>query len=239
MRVKFKIAEPDFEAKRLFGYIKNVTKSFEDPMFTKLELQIDKDFYNKLKQVNFEEVKSIMIKIVKTSSRNRKRMKENLPKIREKWGKNEEKLFDAIKEATGHKVAGNFTCKLLIKYKSGGYDKTNNIWIYSFGDKNLWGVAHELLHIHCWNIWDNLFKDYEWSEAWKFSEVYVELLLRDTNISFILPKEERKINFWREVESMAKKVLPIWRNRKDFDSFLVDSFNKLQMKGKLKTRTEG
>ncbi len=239
MRMKFKIAEPEFEAKRLFGYIKNVTKNFKDPLFTKLELQIDEDFYNKIKQVNFETIGDELIKIVKTSSWNRKKVKENLPKIRTRWKKIEKRLLETIKEVTGHEVGGNFTCKFLTKYKSGGYDKkTNNLWIYSSGDrKHFWGVTHELLHIHCWNLWDSLFENYEWDEAWKFSEVYVELLLRDTKISFVLPEEERKIKFWEEVKPMAKKVLPIWKKRKNFDSFLVDSFNKLQLKGKLKTRT--
>ena len=233
--MKFMLAEPEFEAKRLFGYIKNITKNFEDPMFTKLGLQIEKDFYKKIKQNNFEEVRNRLIKIIKTSSENRKKIQENLSKIHERWKKIENKLFNYIKEVTGHKIKGNFTCKFLTKYKSGGYDKSNNIWIYSLGNmKHFWGVAHELLHIHCWMIWDNLFLDYDWDEAWKFSEIYIELLLRDTEISFVLPKEERKIKFWKEVEPMAKRVLPLWKQRKDFDSFLIDSFHTLKMRGKIK-----
>jgi hypothetical protein len=236
VRINFNIAKPEFEAKKLFGYIRNFTRNFRDNMFTRLEISINKDFYEKLRRVEFWEVKEELIKIIKAASENNKRVKENLPKIRIQWKKVEKRLFETIKEVTGHKVDGNFICRFLTRYKSGGYDtKTKNLWIYSSGNKkHFWGLTHELLHIHCWSIWNNLFEEYELDEARKFSEVYVELLLRDTKISFILPKEERILKFWKEVESLAKKVLPIWRNRKDFDSFLINSFKKLKFKGKLK-----
>lgn len=236
MGVKFSLAKPEFEAKKLYNYIKNVTKNSKDFMFTKLELPINKEIYTKIKKEDFGVVKEKLIEIVKSSAENRKNIQKSLPKIKKEWGKIEKRLFNTIKEVTSHKIEGVFICKFLTAYKSGGYDRqTNNLWIYSSGDKqSFWGITHELLHIHCWKIWDNLIEDYDWEEAWKFSEVYLELLLRDTKISFVLPREERKIKFWSEVEPLAKKILPLWKRRKDFDSFLISSFKLLGLKGKLK-----
>jgi hypothetical protein len=232
--MKFQVVGSEFEAIRLFGYIKNVTKNFNDPMFSKLELNIDENFYNKIKKSDFNEMGDEFIETIKFSSKNLRDVKESIPKLRVEWRKIEKKLFETIKEVTCHKVEGNFVCHLLTKYRSGGYDGENNLWIYYLGiEKTLWGITHELLHIHCWKIWDRLFMNYEWDEAWKFSEVYVELLLRDSKISFIIPEEERKIKFWEEVEPIAKKVLPLWKKRENFESFLIDSFKELKMKGNI------
>jgi len=234
--MKFAVANPEFEAEKLYGYIKNVTRSFDDFMFTKLKIKISREIYNSIKSGKNEiELKEELTRVIKTNKKKRLEIERNLPKIRDDWKKIEGRLFSTIKELTGRKVDKNFTCQFLTAYRSGGYeDKTNRIWIYYDRKKKFWGVTHELLHIHCWKIWNKLFKNCTWGESWKFSEVYVELLLRDTTLSFIIPKEERKLKFWKEVEPMAKKVIPLWQKRNSFEEFLVESFKKLKLKGKLK-----
>lgn len=234
-RIKFTIAKPEFEASKLYGYIGDITKNFKDTMFTKLGLDISKELYKKIKSKEFQEVRKELIKIINDKSKQRERLKRDLPKIRNKWSKIERNLFSEIEKITGYKIKGKFTCKFFVAYKSGGYDKKENlIWIYNGLFGTFHGVIHELFHKHYWKIWNGLIKSYDWEESWRFSEVVVEFVLRDTKLSKYLPKSQRKLMFWKEVEPMAKKVLPIWKNRKSFDSFLVQSFKKLKMSGKLK-----
>lgn len=234
--MEFEVASMDFESKKLHKYVRNYTKGYTDPMFTKLNLKMSREFYNKLKTEEYSDIKEQLItNITDMFEENRKLVMQHLPTVKQNWERIEDKYFDNLEEITGHNVDRNMKCTLLCVHRSGGYDfKSNHIWIYCNPKRTgasrgtHYGMAHEAFHIHFWKIWDALFKKFNWELTWKFSEVVVELALWDTKNRKLWPKEG-KIIFWSEVQEMADKVRPLWENRTDFESFLKESSKRLKL----------
>ncbi|PIN92712.1 hypothetical protein COU61_01305 [Candidatus Pacearchaeota archaeon CG10_big_fil_rev_8_21_14_0_10_35_13] len=222
MKVNFSVASSEFEARKFANYIKNYTKGYDDLMFRGLGVSISEDFYVRIKSEEFSVIKEELLLII-SSSGNSNALENQLPLIISGWESFEESLFDALNKVTSHEVIGTFDCFLLSFYKSGGYNvNSNTLWIY-FKEGDYYGIIHELFHLHYWKIWDSLFKDYDRDKAWKLSEVVVELVLRDSEVSRFLIPDRRKLVFWDEVQSLADKVLPLWSEHGGFDSFLKES----------------
>lgn len=236
-KVKFKLANLNKEAERAYEFKETLKQKFELRSGSHFNITLSEELKNKILRANsFEDIKNELINFLKTK---KPEFDENkLKEINQAWKEVEKTYFIEVEKITGKKFDfEEYICYLIFSVCGHYEEGSNRIYVdIILSPKAIAAIcAEELLHLHYWKIIEDLFKirmkkfygKFD-MKPWQISEVIPEYILVENPTFF-----KFKWNNWNRKNSYSwitdlRKILdPIWRNRKDFNDFLIKAHKEL------------
>ncbi len=221
-KLYFNIANHKKSAKIIFDFKESVEEEIKrGKPFTSWSpflLKIPEEIFNLIisKKYLAGNLKNELIKLVRKKRTNLKPKKHFLEA---KWDKIDNVFWKRVSEITGfqwkHRKYSCFVNDVTV----GHYLVPNEIRI---SEHNVYPIAEELFHLHYWDIFKEVFNSKEKypftnEKSWLLSEIIVEYVLLEDPILSKFWKVKRNYDF---IEKNRRILNPIWKNRKDFPSFL-------------------
>ncbi len=234
MGVDFRVASLEKEAERIYNFKESLKEKFELRRESHFNIKIPAELKKRLiNSKKFSDIKTDLIEyLIKVKPKNSEYQQE---KVEKAWRKVEKIFFKEIERLTGHKFEYKKYICYLIFSTCGHYEEgTNRVYVNSIKVKPGCAAAtcaEEILHLHYWRIIEKLFKvkmekffgSYN-MKPWQISETMPEYLLQEnpTFFKFRWNLFDRTKGY-RWIPSIRKKLDILWRKRKSFDDFLLES----------------
>jgi hypothetical protein len=147
-------------------------------------------------------------------------------KIAKKWRVINKEYFDWVSKITGHKWTKNkYKCYVSSSYiAGGGYQKPDMVFVFPFRkdvDSNII-IAHELFHLHFFDVVNEIGFDIDEKKLWDISEVVVVLVLSEIKIKNFVYKPM----IYPQHKDLYKELKLLWKKRKSFGEFLISAVNQ-------------
>lgn len=220
VEVKFKVPSYEYVAITVYYLVKSKKKNYRSNIFIELpEKLTNKIINNELEIVRKEIIENIKDKhdISKLEI-----IKKELEKY---WTPLNDLFFQNLKKITGFDFPFSEVTVYITDIVRGMYTPENKVFINPIKNKISYVTAEELFHLHYWNIFRQLIKDVEipWKinkEVWEISEVIPEFVLTDNSFKRFGWGENLHRNY-PFIEEVKKKLLPTWKNKKNFKEFMI------------------
>jgi len=151
------------------------------------------------------------------------RIKSATAGIQDRWEKVSDIFFRSVEKMTGFKFKNDiYKCIFSSSYiVGGGYERPNIIFVFPLKEdmEPVQIIAHEIFHLHFWDINDRLRLGLDNESLWDLSEVVVDLVLSDIEI----PGFNYVHMIYPQHEGLYKKLKALWLKRKSFESFMRDA----------------
>lgn len=220
VQVVFKIPSYEEIAISIYFLVKDRKNNYGKNIF----IELPKDLIDKIVNNEIGAVKEDIIKSIEKKHNISKleKIKKELEKI---WNPLNNLFFDNLKKITGFEFPFNEVIVYIIDIMRGMYTPENKVFINLVKNRTSYVIAEELFHLHYWHIFRQLIKDVEipWrlnKKIWEISEVIPEFVLTDDLFKpFGWGKDlHRNYPF---IEKWKKRLLPVWKNKKDFEDFMI------------------
>lgn len=219
-KVKFKIPSYEEISITIYYLVKDKKNNYRNNIF----IELPRGLIDKIVNSELGVVKENIIKSIKDKHDIPKleEVKDELKKI---WDPLNDLFFDNLKKITGFDFPFEEVTAYITEIVRGMYTPENKIFINPMKNRTSYVTAEELLHLYYWNIFRKVIKNVEmpWrlnKKIWEISEVIPEFVLTDDLFKpFDWGKDlHRNYPF---IEKWKKKLLPVWKNKKDFKDFMI------------------
>lgn len=219
-KVIFKIPSYEEIAIPIYFLVKDRKNNYRNNIF----IELPKDLIDKIVNNEIGAVKEDIIKSIEKKHNISKleKIKKELEKI---WNPLNNLFFDNLKKITGFEFPFNEVVVYITDIVRGMYTPENKVFINPMKNRTSYVIAEELFHLHYWHIFREVVKDVEipWrlnKKIWEISEVIPEFVLTDDLFKpFGWGKDlHRNYPF---IEKWKKRLLPVWKNKKDFEDFMI------------------
>jgi len=220
VEVKFKVPSYEYLAITIYYLIKGTKKNYRNVIF----IELPKELINKIIVSKLETVKEEIIKNIK-EEHNIPKLEAVKKEIEGIWNPLNDLFFENLKKITGFDFPSDNVVVYISEIIRGMYTQKNEVFINPMNNRTSYVTAEEIFHLHYWNIFRQLIKNVEipWKlkkKIWEISEVIPEFVLTDDKFkSFGWGKNLHRNYLF--IEQWKKKLLPIWKNKKDFKDFMI------------------
>ncbi len=217
--ISWKIIPLEDEAKAIYIFIKNHREIYL--RYNNIKISIPEEILTKICREDYYKVEEDLLNLLKGEySKEKKDAENNLTKIKNLWDSNEVSILKYIEEITEEQIANkNYHGSVGVLTTFGGYEqKANMIYIpskFKSEKKALYLIAHEIFHLHYWDIAKRLNLK---TNSWLLSEIIVVLALNDFRLW-----KDLKLDYLPECKELSKKIIPLWKNKTSFEDFLKQS----------------
>ena len=210
------------ETECIYYFIKNHRNIFERENTIKVE--IPKHLIDKIINDDSSDVKKELLDFLFEEYSKEKNLikKGELQELSWLWKQKENQIFNEFERITEIKMENkDYTIYLGVLVNFGTYDTKTNSVIVPYRPNNmdeiLYIVAHEIFHIYYFTICKNDLTKMD-HYSWLLSEIVVVLVSNEMKSVW-----EKEIPFLEDTKELAKKIIPLWKNRTSFEDFIRQS----------------
>jgi hypothetical protein len=217
--IAWHIISLNHEIKAIYSFIKNHPDIYR--RYNHIKANIPKKILVRISKEKYYEMENDLLNLLRADYyKNRKFAEKNLNKIKNLWRLNEDSILEYVENITEMSITNkNYKGYIGVLTTFGGYSSENNsINIpseFKSEKKVLYIISHEFFHLHYWDILKRLKIK---NKSWLLSEIVVILALKDFKLWSNL-----KTDFLPECKKLAKKIIPLWKNRISFEDFIRQS----------------
>ena len=219
-RVKFEVPSCENLSGTIYYLVKEKRENYRENIFTELP----EELMHKIINNDLNSVKNEIAKAIKNAHKisELKKLKRELIK---EWKPLNNLFFDNLKKITGYAFPFDSVIVYISEIIRGMYTTENLVFTNPPKKTSLYITAEEIFHLHYWYIFRKLIKNVRipWRikrEYWEISEVVPEFVFTDDLFEpFGWGKNlHRNYPF---IEKQKRKLLPLWKNKKNFRDFMI------------------
>lgn len=171
-----------------------------------------------------------LILIKQAYAKNESLLVEARSRIESRWNEVNNRFFFGTEDIMDFKwLILDYRCYLTLSTKYGFHNSIKNYIIIqqSLGKISNYVIAHEFFHIIYRNYVTRFFKEKYTKEDKELSRIIVTfVLLADDKINTCFPNMKFSFDIYHKQvhKDLAKKLWPLWENRKSYKEFMINSY---------------